>query len=360
MTTQIRALGRHHDDVARAHFDLLVAPGAEVLLAGLVGLHLQDLERPETLGGVGHPGSGEQGPGEQEDYHDDCADDHGVVGFAGALPGPERVEAHGPEYGAAMAASDPILTNRTDGVLTVTLNRPEKKNAVTGQMWGELRDLFREAAADPEVRVVVVTGAGGAFCSGADLTAIDDLSAGGLHRMRVVGSAALALHDMPKPTIAKVGGIAAGAGANLALGCDLIVAGETARFSEIFTARGLSLDFGGSWLLPRLVGLHKAKELAYFAEIISAKQAEDLGLVNRVVADADLDAFVNDWARRLAAGPPVALSLTKHMLNASAGSTMAEALEREAQSQTINFGTQDMAEAVRAFIEKRPPRFQGK
>jgi len=258
-----------------------------------------------------------------------------------------------------MAGEDPILVERADGVVTVTLNRPQKKNAVTGEMWGQLRDLFREVAAAPADRVLVVTGAGGAFCSGADLTAIDDISGGGLNRMRVVGSAAQALHDLPKPTIAKVGGIAAGAGANLALGCDLIVASDDARFSEIFSARGLSLDFGGSWLLPRLVGLHRAKELAFFAEILSAKEAMDIGLVNRVVSVAELDAFVDDWAGRLAAGPPIALSLTKAMLNSSGGSTMAEALEREAQSQVINFGTDDMGEAMRAFVEKRPARFQG-
>ncbi len=259
-----------------------------------------------------------------------------------------------------MADQDPILIERSDGVVTVTLNRPQKKNAVTGEMWGQLCDTFREVASNPDDRVLVVTGAGGAFCSGADLTAIDDISGGGLNRMRTVGSAAQALHDLPKPTIAKVSGIAAGAGANLALGCDLIVASDEARFSEIFSARGLSLDFGGSWLLPRLVGLHRAKELAYFAEILSAKEAMELGLVNRVVPAAQLDGFVDDWATRLAAGPPIALSLTKAMLNHSASSTMAEALEREAQSQVINFATEDIGEAMRAFVEKRPARFQGK
>jgi enoyl-CoA hydratase/carnithine racemase len=256
--------------------------------------------------------------------------------------------------------SQDLIVERRGGVMTITLNRPEKKNAVTPQMWAAMAEAFRDAARDPDARVVVVTGAGGAFCSGADLTAIDDIAGGGLARMRNVGAAAQALHDLPKPTIAKVTGIAAGAGANLALGCDLIVASEEARFSEIFSARSLSLDFGGSWILPRLVGLHRAKELAFFAEILSAEEAQDLGLVNRVVAAGDIDAFVDDWAGRLAAGPPIALSLTKHMLNASAGSTMAEALEREAQSQVINFGTEDLGEAMRAFIEKRAPQFKGR
>lgn len=252
-----------------------------------------------------------------------------------------------------------ILIDRAGGVVTITLNRPQRKNAVTGEMWGELRDLFLDIARRPEDRVVVVTGAGGAFCSGADLAAIDDLAGGGLARMRNIGSAAQALHDLPKPTIAKVPGIAAGAGANLALGCDLIVASDDARFSEIFSARGLSLDFGGSWLLPRLVGLHKAKELAFFADIISAKEAQDLGLVNRVVPAGELDAFVSNWAQRLAAGPPLALSMTKRMLNDSSTSTLAQALDAEGLSQVVNFGAEDLGEAMRAFVEKRAPEFKG-
>ena len=253
-----------------------------------------------------------------------------------------------------------ILIDRSDGVVTITLNRPQRKNAVTGEMWAALRDLFLDIGRRPEDRVLVVTGADGAFCSGADLGAIDDLSGGGLARMRIIGSAAQALHDLPQPTIAKVPGIAAGAGANLALGCDLIVASDDARFSEIFSARGLSLDFGGSWLLPRLVGLHRAKELAFFADIISAKEAQDLGLVNRVVAAGELDGFVDDWARRLAAGPPLALARTKRMLNDSFTSTLAEALDAEGLSQVVNFGTEDLGEAMRAFVEKRAPVFKGR
>jgi 2-(1,2-epoxy-1,2-dihydrophenyl)acetyl-CoA isomerase len=154
--------------------------------------------------------------------------------------------------------------------------------------------------------------------------------------------------------------VAAGAGCNLALGCDLIVASDEARFSEIFARRGLSIDFGGSWLLPRLVGLHKAKELALFAEVISAKEAADLGIVNHVVPAGDLDRFVDDWASRLAAGPPLALSMTKTMLNNALMVSMDQALEDEARCQTVNFGTADTQEAMLAFIEKRDPNFQGK
>jgi enoyl-CoA hydratase/carnithine racemase len=253
-----------------------------------------------------------------------------------------------------------LLVDRSEGVVTLTLNRPERKNAVTSSMWDDLRAVFEEVNGRSEDRVLVITGAGGAFCSGADLGNPGELTEDGLTRMRRIGTAALALHRMAKPTIAKVGGVAAGAGCNLALGCDLIVASDEARFSEIFTRRGLSLDFGGSWLLPRLVGLHKAKELALFADVISAKEAEALGIVNRVVPARELDAFVDDWARRLAAGPPLAMSMTKTMLNGSFDRSMDEALEDEARCQTVNFGTEDFTEAVRAFIEKRDPRFQGR
>ena len=165
---------------------------------------------------------------------------------------------------------------------------------------------------------------------------------------------------MPKPTVAKVNGVAVGAGLNMALGCDLIVASDEARFSEIFARRGLSIDFGGSWILPRLIGLHKAKELALFADIISAKEALDMGLVNRVVPATDLDRFVDDWAHRLAAGPPLTLSMTKTMLNNSFMVSMDQALEDEGRCQTVNFGTADTAEAMMAFVQKRDPVFKGR
>jgi 2-(1,2-epoxy-1,2-dihydrophenyl)acetyl-CoA isomerase len=181
-----------------------------------------------------------------------------------------------------------------------------------------------------------------------------------LAAMRHVGDICLELYRLPQPTIAKVRGVAVGAGANLALVCDMVVASDTARFSEIFARRGLSIDFGGSWILPRVVGMHKAKELALLAEIIDAKEANDIGLVNRVVADGDLDAFVDDWATKLASGPPIALSMTKRLLNNSFNVTLEEALDDEGLSQTVNFGTRDTAEAVRAFMEKRAPSFEGR
>jgi 2-(1,2-epoxy-1,2-dihydrophenyl)acetyl-CoA isomerase len=254
---------------------------------------------------------------------------------------------------------DTVIVERAKGVVTATLNRPEKRNAANLEMWEQLHSVITEVAHSHDDRVLVVTGAGGAFCSGADLTDLAGQQGHPLARMRYLGDIALALHRLPKPTIAKVGGVAAGAGCNLALGCDLIVAGSEARFSEIFCRRGLSLDWGGSWLLPRLIGLHRAKELAFFGEILSADEAAAIGLVNRVVPASELDSFVDDWARRLAEGPTLALSMSKALLNESASMTMSEALEREGQAQAVNFASDDTAEAMRAFVEKREPTFRG-
>jgi enoyl-CoA hydratase/carnithine racemase len=253
-----------------------------------------------------------------------------------------------------------LVIERSGGVLSVMLNRPDKKNAADGPMWRELADVFREAASNEDDRVVVVSGAGGDFCSGADLRDTDGLTMHPLVEMRMIGRTALALHALPKPTIAKVDGVAVGAGCNLALGCDLVVASDRARFSEIFARRGLSIDFGGSWLLPRRVGLHKAKELAFFADIVSAAEAERIGLVNRVVPAVELDSFVADWASRLAAGPPLALSSTKSLLDAAMSMSMAEALEREAAAQAVCLVSEDGREALGAFLEKRQARFSGR
>jgi len=275
-----------------------------------------------------------------------------IAGRSGRAPGSSLVD--------SVPAMETLLVDRSDGVVTVTMNRPERKNAATPTMWAELRDVFTEVGHRAEDRVLVVTGAGGDFCSGADLSGLNATDDPPLVAMRLVGSAALALHRCPKPTIAKVRGVAVGAGCNLALGCDLIVASEDARFSEIFSRRGLSIDFGGSWVLPRLVGLHKAKELAFFAEIISAKEALDIGVVNRVVRESELDTVVEEWARRLASGPPLALSMTKTLLNNGPSTSLDQAVEDEARCQAVNISSADTAEAMMAFIDKREPRFQGR
>ncbi len=257
-----------------------------------------------------------------------------------------------------------LIVERSEGVVTVTMNRPARKNAANGVMWRELLATFDDVATDRNDRVMVMTGAGDAFCSGADLGSSSDVAGRPgdpyLVQMRALGDVAMRLHRFPKPTIAKVGGVAAGAGMSLALGCDLVVASDTARFSEIFSKRGLSVDFGSSWLLPRMIGLHRAKELAFFADIINADQAAEFGLVNRVVPAADLDGFVDGWAKRLAAGPPLALSMTKSLLNNSFAASMDEALEDEARAQSVNFASADTAEAISAFVHKREPRFEGR
>lgn len=257
-----------------------------------------------------------------------------------------------------------LIVERGDGVVHVTMNRPHRKNAMDATMIRELRQTFEEVERTPADRVMVLTGAGGAFCSGADLgsgaSPATDASQPALSRMRRLGDLALALHYISKPTIAKVDGVAVGAGLGLALGCDLVVASEHARLSFIFPLRGLSLDNGTSWLLPRLVGSAKAKELAFFGEMLSAYDAERYGLVNRIVPEDDLDDLVGQWALRLANGPTLALSLSKRLLDDAFVSSFAEAVESEARAQCVNFPSADTAEALAAFSEKREPRFIGR
>lgn len=252
------------------------------------------------------------------------------------------------------------LDHQTGGVATLTLNRPEKMNAINSTMWKELLEVFSTFGQHDE-RVLVITGAKGEFCSGADLSEKSDRGrTHQLDRMHDVSKVILALHQISVPVIAKVDGVAVGGGCNLALGCDLIVASNRARFSEIFTKRGLSVDCGGTWLLPRLVGMHKAKELALLADVITAEQAERIGIVNRVLPVEELDAFVDDWAARLASGPPLALKMTKRMLTDTFSYSLNEALDAEAMAQAVNFDAEDAKEAIAAFLEKRQPVFCGR
>jgi enoyl-CoA hydratase/carnithine racemase len=257
-----------------------------------------------------------------------------------------------------------LIVERQGGVVTVTMNRPERKNAASAVMLLELPAIFEEIEANAEDRVMVLTGAGGDFCSGADLTDPKgpalDTSRSALARMRRLGDVALALHRLTKPTIAKVDGHAVGAGLSLALGCDLVVCSDRAKLSMIFSRRGLSLDNGASYLLPRLVGMARAKEIALFGGMYSGEEALALGLINRVVPAADLDAFVDQWAATLAAGPPLALSMTKTLLQASGHSSMEEAVENEARCQSVNFASEDTNEALAAFTEKREPIYIGR
>jgi 2-(1,2-epoxy-1,2-dihydrophenyl)acetyl-CoA isomerase len=257
-----------------------------------------------------------------------------------------------------------LVVERQGGVVTVTMNRPERKNAANAVMLTELPAIFEEIEGNAADRVMVLTGAGGAFCSGADLAdpkgPASDTSRSPLARMRRLGDVALALHRVTKPTIAKVDGHAVGAGLSLALGCDLVVCSDRAKLSMIFSRRGLSLDNGASYLLPRLVGMARAKEIALFGGMWSGEEALAIGLVNRVVPAAELDGFVDDWAATLAAGPPLALSMTKTLLQASGHSSMEEAVENEARCQSVNFASEDTNEALAAFTEKREPTYIGR
>ncbi|MEV8434899.1 enoyl-CoA hydratase-related protein (plasmid) [Streptomyces sp. HUAS 31] len=255
-------------------------------------------------------------------------------------------------------AEESVLVAREGPVLRVTLNRPHRKNAMTEDSWDLLGETLRTARADERVRAVVLAGAGGDFCAGADLTETRSRRHP-MDRMRRLGDVALALHEMPKPVIAEVEGVAVGAGWNLALGCDLVVASTTARFSQIFARRGLSVDFGGTWLLPRLIGLQQAKRLALLADFVDAEEALRLGLVTWVRPPEGIGAFVDDLATRLAAGPPVAMAQSKQMLNEASGQSLREALESESRAQVVNLAT-DAPAARQAFQEGTEPRFEGR
>jgi 2-(1,2-epoxy-1,2-dihydrophenyl)acetyl-CoA isomerase len=260
----------------------------------------------------------------------------------------------------------PNVQVEQDGhVTTVTIDAPETKNACTGDMWVALGATFRDLSYSG-TRAVVLTGAGGNFCSGADLSGRRDGdatrsgSSNNLAGMRVLGDVVLAIHDCPVPVVAKVDGLCVGAGFGLALAPDLTWCADRARFSTIFARRGLSLDFGTSWLLRQRIGVHKAKELAFTTKMLNGTEAFELGLVNAVVPAADLDDAVNEVVQTIAAGPPIALSMSKRELDNASTSSLAQALEAEALAQNVNALTDDMREAMTAFFERRPPEFHGR
>ena len=257
-----------------------------------------------------------------------------------------------------MSSEQVLLITDDAGVRTLTLNRPDRKNAINAQLWEELADALRDAARNNELRALVITGAGGAFCSGADIGTPEDVHP--RHKLRRLTEVALALHELTVPTVAKVNGVAVGAGWNLALGCDLVVATPESRFCQIFSKRGLSVDLGGSWLLPKLVGLQQAKRLVLLADMIDAEEARSLGLVTWIKAADEIDAFVTELAGRLAVGPPVALAQSKALLNDGAAVTLREALANEARAQPGNFATADSTEAYAAFAQKREAAFTGR
>lgn len=224
----------------------------------------------------------------------------------------------------------------------------------------EIVEALDEIEADPAVRVVIVTGAGGHFCAGGDLRSMSEkrlTAAEGRDRVEVLNRMVRRLVEFPRPTIAMVDGVAAGAGANLALCCDLVVASDRAQFGELFWKVGLVPDGGGTWLLPRAVGLARAKELMFTADLIDAREALRIGLVNRVVPAADLVTATRALAERIAAGPPAVLRMVKHLVNRAAASDLATALDMEAFAQGQALAGPDHQEGLRAFFEKRPPRF---
>lgn len=269
-----------------------------------------------------------------------------------------------------MESPNPNVRVGRDGfVTTVTIDRAESKNACTGDMWVALGALFGRLG-HSGTRAIVLTGANGEFCSGADLgarSASGSGSGGGSQppgtmtdAMRVLAEVVLAVHDCPVPVVAKVDGLCVGAGLGLALAADLTWCSDRARFSAIFAKRGLSLDFGSSWLLRQRIGVHKAKELAFTAKMLSGTEAFELGLVNAVVPAAELDDAVAELVETIASGPPVALASTKRELDNASGLSLAQALEVEALAQSVNANTDDMREALTAYMERRPPTFSGR
>ncbi|MBI3637071.1 MAG: enoyl-CoA hydratase [Candidatus Rokubacteria bacterium] len=256
-----------------------------------------------------------------------------------------------------------LLLDRTGPIATLTLHRPEARNALDLVMRREMLDALDEIDADADARVVIVTGAGGHFCAGGDVKSMREkrqTAAEGRARVQALNHLVLRLVEFPKPTIAMVDGFAVGAGCNLALGCDLVVASDRAKFGEVFGKIGLVPDGGGSWLLPRLVGLARAKELVFTADIIDAAEAARIGLVNRVVPAAELATTTRALAERIAGGSPAVLRLAKHMLNRAAVSDLPAALDLEAYSQALSIPTEDHQEGLRAFFEKRAPKFTGR
>lgn len=251
-------------------------------------------------------------------------------------------------------------------VATITLNRPEVMNALNREMYAELEQAFRDAHRDPEVRCVLLTGAGRAFCSGDDVKQImlgeqRDETVARLRDVRPRPTpAAAAVLECDKPVIAAVNGPAVGWGMDLTLFCDIRIASENAKFGELFIKRGLVADIGGLWRLPRVVGPSKAAELLFTGDVIDAREAERIGLVSRVVAAAELLPAAMEVARKIAANPPIAMRYMKEGLRKSAHASMQEMGEYVGNSLAYLFTTEDHKEGAMSFVERREPVFRGR
>lgn len=246
-----------------------------------------------------------------------------------------------------------------DGVRTICLARPEVKNALAMETIAELEAAFVEARNDPATRAVVLTGKGGSFCSGADLRAMAMAAGDPDPHIRRLHDTLRSIFDAPMPVVAKIDGPAVGFGANLALACDLRVCSTRAYFAELFVRIGLTVDGGGTWLLPRLVGLERAYEMMALGDRVPAEEAQRIGLCSRVVPVESLDETTHALARRLAAGPAAALARLKRNLHANLGATLADGLDRERAAQLECLVSPDFGEGVSSFFEKRDPKFRG-
>jgi len=257
-----------------------------------------------------------------------------------------------------------ILISEADSILTITLNRPDKLNAFIGHMRRDLAEALEHAGSDRSVRVVVITGAGRAFCAGGDIAFIAELmqrrDAEEFARILGAGRRVItAIRQMTKPVIASINGPASGAGCNLAFACDLRIASDTATFSQSFAKVGLHPDWGGTYFLPRLVTPNKACEMFFLGDAIDAAEAARLGIVNQVVAPEELESATLQLAERLRAAPPIALAAAKHAVYMSEGADLEEMLRYETEAQLRCFESDDGREGVRAFLEKRDPKFTG-
>jgi 2-(1,2-epoxy-1,2-dihydrophenyl)acetyl-CoA isomerase len=258
-----------------------------------------------------------------------------------------------------------VLCEKKDSIATITLNRPEKYNAFGGRMRQELLEAVEDSCSDKEVRVIVITGAGKAFCAGGDVDefvsgktqALADTASNERHAMSKI---VLAINSVEKPVIAAVNGVAAGGGCNLALSCDIRIASEKARFGQVFTRRGAHPDWGGIHFLPRLVGYAKAAELIFSGEVIDAQEALKLGMINRLVPHDQLGQATDELAGKIAGNAPIPIAFAKRGLQNFLKMDLPQALDYESYVLDVCLKSDDFMEGFKAFMEKREPTFKGK